>query len=202
MKRILAVLSCLSLLTAARAQERLPREEALRYAALAGANTNQLCSTPVATDVDLQKPVAIRDEDFGGMVLPQKNLTEAKLKETGEAIVPLGQLWLRNLTLVREGQALPASKLRIATVDADGEAHKVPQCVLGLRRTAAGVLELVILGRDKEPLLTAPLKATESKQENPLDLDASREGDSGRLTLKILGKYEAVFTVTELEPQA
>jgi hypothetical protein len=32
-----------------------------------------------------------------------------------------------------------------------------------------------------------------------LDLDAERDGDSGKLTLKILGKYQASFSVTELE---
>jgi hypothetical protein len=39
----------------------------------------------------------------------------------------------------------------------------------------------------------------QSKQETPLDLAAEREAYSGRLTVRVLGKYQATFRVTELD---
>jgi hypothetical protein len=68
-----------------------------------------------------------------------------------------------------------------------------------VRRSSSGALELLIFGKGKEPLLTAPLKAIDTKQEPPIDLVAERESDCGRVTVKILGKYQASFAVTELE---
>jgi hypothetical protein len=133
------------------------------------------------------------------MVLPQKNLKTVGLASVGDAIVPIGQLWLYNLTPMREGQAVGSEKLRLVKVSADGETATVPQCALGVRKSRAGALELVIFGKSKEPLLTVPLKTVEAKQQLPIDLDAQRESDSGRITLKILGKYQATFDVTALD---
>lgn len=98
-----------------------------------------------------------------------------------------------------DGQVAASSKLRLVTVSAEGTDATVPQCALGLRRNASGALELLVYGASKEPLLTAPVKAIDAKQDAPINLEAERDYDSGRVTLKILGKYEATFRVTEFE---
>lgn len=72
------------------------------------------------------------------------------------------------------------------------------QCALGVRRNGPDALELLVFGKDKEPLLKVPLKKIEAQQEPPIDMSAERTGDEGRITLRILGKYEAGFLVTEL----
>jgi hypothetical protein len=182
------------------AQERLPREEALKYAAIVSADAKQLNGTPIPTDVDTQKPVALREDDYGGMVLPQKNLTAETLAKVGkEAVVPIGQLWLHKLAPMCEGEAVSTSKLRLVTVSAGGTEATVPQCALGVRRNAQGAMEMVVFGKGKQPILAVPLKSIEAKQESPLDLAAERDSDSGRITVKILGKYQATFHVTELD---
>jgi hypothetical protein len=100
---------------------------------------------------------------------------------------------------MRAGEAISSQKLRMVTVQADGEEATVPQCALGVRRKTDGALELLLFGKAKEPLLLLPLKAIDSKPENPIDLKAERQGDSGRITITILGKYQASFDVTELD---
>ena len=200
MKATAPILVLLSTLQLAPAQERLSSEEALKYANAVSADAKQLKGTPLATDVDTQKPVALRDGEYGGMVLPQKELDAEKIAKAGkEAITPIGQLWLLKLTPMRDGEAISSSKLRLASVQADGSEVTVPQCALGVRRTGDDKLELVVFGKDKDPILTAPMKAIDTKQELPIDLSAERESDSGRLTVKILGKYQASFQVTELD---
>ncbi len=199
MNRTVLTLTLLFSVQLLSAQEKLSREDALKYASLVSADAKQLEGTPIPTDVDARQPAAVRDGEYGGMVLPQKNLTAAGLSQAGETIIPIGQLWLHKLTPMRDDQAIPSEKLRLVTVSADGDKTTVPQCALGVRRTSTGSLELVVFGKGKEPLLKAPLKAIDTKQELPLEVTAERDSDSGRITLKILGKYQASFAVTELE---
>lgn len=199
MKNIISALALLAALTTLLAQEKLSRDEALPYAKAVGSDLAQLKGTPLPTDVDLECPVAVKEEPYGGMVLPQKNLTADSLAKAGETIVPVGQLWLLRLAPMCEGTAVSSDSLRIARVQADGSEVSAPQCALGVRRAKSGSLELVVFGKGKEPIVTTALKAIESKQSTPLDLEAEREGDSGKLTVKLLGKYQASFSVTELE---
>jgi hypothetical protein len=200
MKQILITLTLISGLQLASAQERLSHETALRYAKLAGADTQQLQGTPIPTTVDLSQPVAMRDGEFGGMVLPQAKLTPEMLAKADDKVLPIGQLWLLRLAPMSGGEAVAKDKLRVATVKTpDGEEVKSPQCTLGVKRNSTGALELLVFGKDKEPLLKVSLKAIDTKQESPLELDAERESESAQVSLKILGKYEAKFKVTELE---
>jgi hypothetical protein len=202
MKRIVLTLTLTLLagLQLASAQERLSREDALRYAKLAGADTQQLKDTPIPTSVDLTQPVAMRDGEFGGMVLPQAKLSAETIAKTGEKPVAIGQLWLLGLTPMHNGEGVAEDKLRIATVKTpEGDEIKVPQCALGVRRTAGGELELLVFGKDKEPLLKLAMKKIDAKQDAPLDMDAERSDESGQITLKLLGQYEAKFKVTQLE---
>lgn len=199
MKANLLILALLAALPLAQAQEKLPKEEALTYARWVGADAKQLGGTPIATEVDLQQPVAVKEDPYGGMVLPQKDLKAESLAKAGETAVPIGQLWLLKLTPMQDGFGISQDRLRLATVEADGEQITAPQCALAVKRNAAGKLELLVYGKAKEPVLTAALKPIDAKQTSPLELDAERDGDAGKLTLSILGKYRASFSVTELE---
>lgn len=155
---------------------------------------------PLRTEVDLQKPVALTEENYGAMILPQKGMTSDSICPAADGeIVPLGQLWLKGLAPMRNGQCVSSDELRLLTVEADGDVVTVPLCALGVRRKSADALELVIFGKGKEPLLAAPLKASTASHAMPVDLAAERGEESGRITVKILGKYSASFEVTELQ---
>lgn len=199
MKPILLTLSLLSTLPLAYAQEKLEREETLRYAFVVAADLKQLQGTPIPTDVDIKQPVAVREGEFGGMVLPEAKLSADAIAKAGDKVVPIGQLWLLKLTPMKEGEAVGASKLRMVTLTHEGNEVKVAQCALGAQKTGSGGLELLVFGKDKEPVAKVPLKASDTKQDVPIDVSAERESDSGKVTLKILGKYTATISVTALE---
>ncbi len=198
MKTTLTLLTLGLSLSLAEAQEKVSREDALAVAEAVGADATRLRGTPITTDVDLEKPVAVRDEQYGGMVLPQKGLTNETLSGTGKEAVAIGQLWLRKLTPMRGGDAVPSRKLRLALVDVEGGEETVAQCTLAVRRDSGGRLELLVLGSSTEPIVTASLTAIDTRQSLPIDLDGERSGDSGKLRLRILGKYQAEIPVTEL----
>ena len=181
------------------AQERLSAEQASQYAAAVGDVQAQVKSGPLATEADLKKPVALRDGEYGIMVLPDRRLSAEKLAPVGTEVVPVGQLWFHKLAPLVDGRVVGNDKLRLVRVSGpDGDAT-VPCFALGVRKPATGGLELVVYGKDKEPVMQAPLKAISAKQENPVEISAERDSDSGRVTVKILGQQEAVLTVTDPE---
>lgn len=199
MKRTIVALGLLAALHSSFAQEKLSLEDSLPYARTVSADTRQLNGTPLATEVDADQPVVITDDPYGGMVLPQKNLKVEAIAQAGETAVPVGQLWLRRLTPMNEGEPVAQDRLRLVTVRSQGEEVTAPQCALGVRRNAGGKLELLVYGKGREPVLTVALKPLDATQSAPLDLEAERDGDAGKLTLKILGKYQATMSVTELD---
>lgn len=200
MNKLFVILALIALHPLVAAQEKLTRDEALFYARAVSADTAQLRGTPLATDVDVDQPVAMKEDDYGGMVLPQKGLRLETIAAAGETPVPIGQLWLHRLAPMREGAPVSRSDLRLVTVQAQGEAATVPQCALAIRRASTGALELLVFGKGKEPILSVPVKPTDASQSTPIDLAAERNDDSGKITLKILGKHQATIPVTELDP--
>lgn len=199
MKRILVPLLVVTTCQFAFSQEQLSRSEALKYAFLVSADLKTLQNTPIATDVDLKQPVALRDGDYGALVLPEAKLTVDTIGKAGEKIVPVGQLWLHKLTPMREGMGVPGYQLRMVNIVGENESGEAAQCALGVKRNDGGGLELLVFGKDKSPLVKVPLKKTERSQQLPIAVQAERRDDSGRLTLNFLGRYEASFDVTELE---
>ncbi len=197
---ILSALAVVSTLSFACAQEQVSREDTMKYACLVSFDLKQLMGTPIPTDVDLKRAIAIRDGEFGGMVLPEAKLTAAQIAGAKEEIVPVGQLWMYNLAPMRNGSAISSDSLRLAKVSNDGNEVKLPQCALGARRNSSGALELVVFGKSKEPLLAVPLKALDDQQPQAgIQIKAERESDSGKVILTIAGKYEATIQVTQLE---
>src|ERR1039457_2909406 len=141
MKHTLLTLTLLSTLALASAQEKLSREETLRYAFVVAGDLKQLQATPIPTDVDIKQPVAVRDGDFGGMVLPEAKLNAEAIAKAGEKVVPIGQVWLLKLTPMKDGEAVAASKLRMVTLTHEGDQVKVSQCALGVQKNGSGTLE-------------------------------------------------------------
>jgi len=180
------------------AQEILPREEALRYALLAALNEPSQTQAPFQVDIDIKRPVAGYDGDYGAMVLPETKLTAKTFEQVGTSVVPVGQLWLKKLTPMEGGSAIEVSRLQMVSIWVDGENHSVPVCHLGVTKLASGALELGIYGKGKEPMLRVPMKPIQKTQALPIELSAEREYDSGKVTLRFAGRYEATFSLTEL----
>jgi hypothetical protein len=180
------------------AQEILPREEALRYAFVAALYEPTTTQAPIRVDADLKRPVVGYEGDYGAMILPETKLTAATLEKVGRDVVPIGQLWLRKLTPMANGYAVDSSDLHMVQIRHEGESARVPFCLLGVRRTEAGALELVVYGRGSKPIAQSALTKATRTQSLPIELSAERESDSGRLTLHLVGQYAATLSVTEL----
>jgi hypothetical protein len=197
MKDTLLLAALVAGLTTTQAQEQLPRQEALKYAFIVSANLDAMLKTPIPTDPDVKRPVAMKDGDYGGMVLPESKLSADAFAKAGTDPAPVGQLWLLKLVPMKDGQPVAASKLRMVQASSDEGEATVPCCALGVRKNAEGALELLVFGKDKEPVLTAPLHSISRQQEAPIEMAAERKDEGGLVILRFLGKYEASFMVTD-----
>jgi len=196
MKRTLIAAALLTGLLAAQAQEKLSRTEALQAAFFASSDLKEMLNTPILTDPDIKRPVAVKDGDYGAMVLPEAKLSADAFAQAGKEAKPVGQLWLRNLAPENEGQRVPQSKLHTVHVRAMDQEADAVCCALGVCKDANGGLQLLIYGKDKEPVARVPLKSISGQQDNPIEMSAERKDDDGLITLKFLGKYEVTFTVS------
>jgi hypothetical protein len=199
MKQIILITALIASLAAAQAQEQLSRQESLKYAFVVSADLAAMLKTPIPTDPDVKRPVALHDGDYGGMVLPECKLRAEVFSKAGKEVAPVGQLWLLKLVPMNDGQAVPPSKLRMVEANSEEGRATVPCCALGVRKTVDGGLELLVFGKDKEPVLHAPMKTISRQQEDPIEMSAERKEEGGLITLRFLGKYEASFMVTDPE---
>ncbi len=185
-----------SLLCAA-AQEKLPREEALKVAFVASVNLDDLLGTPIPTDPDVKRPVVIRDGDYAGMLLPESKLGIQNFTGAGQTPGAVGQLWLRKLVPVSRETPVSAGKLRMIHLKAGTTETDVACCALAVRKGAEKGLDLLVYGKDAEPILTTPLKGISLDQAEVVDVNVERRDDGALVTLRFLGKYEAAFMVTD-----
>src|SRR5690348_12408243 len=138
MNRILLTITLLSSIPFVSAQEKLTQDEALGYAEAVKPYLKQVTGLP--TDVDVRKPVAIKDDVYGGMALPQKDLKSEAIAQVTDTPLPIGQLWLHKLTPMRDDTGIPADKLCLITVSHDGDETTVPACALAVQRNSSGAL--------------------------------------------------------------
>ena len=196
MKQILILVALLATVSGL-AQEKLSREESLKYAFIACGNLKAMLDTPIPTDPDVKRPVAIRHENYGGLVLPESRLSAESFAKAGREAVAVGQLWLVKLAPLSAGQAVAAEKLRTVHIVAGDQEADVVLCALAVQKNGDGALELLVYGKGKDPVLRTPLKSISAAQENPIDMAAERKDEGGEITLKFVGKYEATFMVTD-----
>jgi hypothetical protein len=199
MKRTIIAASLLTGLLAVQAQERLSREEALKYAFFTSVDLNEMLKTPIPTDPDVKRPVAMKDADHGGMVLPEAKLNADTFANAGKEVKSVGQLWLVKLAPMNGEAVVSKAKLRTVHVRAGDQEADAVCCALGVCKTANRGLELLIYGKEKEPLTRVPMKSISGQQDNPIEMSGERQDNKGLVTLKFLGKYEATFSVTEPE---
>jgi hypothetical protein len=155
-----------------------------------------MLDTPIPTDPDVKRPVGVKDGDFGGLILPECKLSADTFANAGKEAKAVGQIWLRGLAPMNQGEVVAQSKLRTLHVQAMGQEIDAVCCAMGVCKDANGALELLIYGKDKQPVTRVALKSVSGQQDNPIDMTAERKDDSGVLTLKFLGKYEATLSVT------
>ena len=191
----LLTLALLGITTITNAQERLSSGEANRIAQLTRQNPNLLSNAPLYVEADLEQSVALAKDDFGGLLIPIEGLSEGTESDVGTEPVAIGELWLRNLTLEKNGWGISSSQLNVVTVNTEEGRVRAPRCILAVSKTDDNKPVLMIYGKNEQPLLTLPLSKVQKNQTKPLDMSAS---DDGKVDLCINGQYQASFSVAEL----
>jgi len=198
MKKLIVLILTSGLLPCLFAQELLPKEEAKSYAELTRKNPKLLETAPLKCEVDMENPVAIRDGDYGGMLLVDKNFTAEKFGQLVNKRLPVAELWLYHLGPMRNGELVPNTELNIIALPTNEGEVRLPLCILGVIKNRQDKLELLVFSKEKKPILRVPLKTIDEKQTAPVSISGEKENESGTIIVKLFGKHEAKFQVTEL----
>ena len=182
------------------AQEKVPLEEAQKGARLLNESAGTIAEPQVKVDLDFDKPMAFKTDKVGFLTVPDKKFTTETLSKVGTNVMPVGQLWMMIAAPAKDGAVIPNHKLRLITVRQKDKEAQLQMYFLGARKAEKEGLELVLYGKDKEPLLQLPLTKAEGAQDTPIEIGGRKDDDSsGTLTLNLLGKYHAEFKVMKQE---
>lgn len=192
-------LASLALLTTISfAQEVVPLDEAQRGARKVTDTLGTPADAPFVSEVDVTKPQAIKAGKAGLLVIPDKKLTLETLGGASDAITPIAQLWMLNISLGKNGEPAANDAIRFLSVN-DGDRNlDVQLYFVGAAKNNSGQLDLVVFAKGKEPFLRVPLvkASSTSTQELPIEISGRKDDDrTGTLSLRLLGQYTADLTV-------
>ena len=201
LKTALTAFVTLALAHGVAAQDVIPLERAQKGARTLNDAAGSISDAAVAVDADRDRPFAIKGGEVAMMIIPDKALTADKLAGAGEAVTPVGQLWTAAAIVAVSGRAPAKDKLRYFSIRDGEEERKVQLYLVGAAKDAQGMLELVVFGADKEPLLRVPLgRSSENSQQLPIELSGRKNNeDSGTLTLRLFGQYQADILLVKPE---
>jgi hypothetical protein len=196
---LLPLFICLSVPALLPAQETIPADRAQHGARIANQALGKLEGAQVAVEPDLDHPQGLGGDGVGVLVVPDRAFTVDKIASLGDQPLPLAQLWMLNVAVAQGGTAPVREKLRFLDVQDDSNSFHVQLYLLGVAKNAEGKPELVVYGKDAEPLVHAPLAAANVNFPSlPIELSVAREGtDSGKLTLSIAGQHSADLQVVK-----
>lgn len=195
MRVLCSVALLLTASSVVKAQEAIPRDEALKAAFQLCRDLPKLLDTPIPTDPDVKRPVGIHGDNRGVLILPESGLASLDLAKVGAAPVAIAQMWMLRLTPQLSEQPLSSDKLKKVTVSNEAGEAGALQFTLAVRKVPDVGLELVVYGKDQEPLWTTPLAKASEKNDQPIDISAELQGNGAALTLKLLGAYTVKFAV-------
>ncbi|MGB9604174.1 MAG: hypothetical protein ACPMAG_15420 [Limisphaerales bacterium] len=202
MKKIVSLSILLATVAIISAQEieQVPRRDAVRIAAYLNFDLSLFNTTPIPTDADVKRPVGMRVGEYAGLIVPECKLSPDTFKNIEpNKVIPVGQLWLHKIALMKNDELISTDKMQPVPFEYRDTQTQVNLCLLGARKNQDGKLELLIFGKDKNPLLTLPIKETETTQENPIEIAAQLVDSYAKITLKLVGKYQATFNATNAE---
>jgi hypothetical protein len=164
--------------------------------------TTAVTGAPISIDADVDHPQLLKGEgDAGVLIIPQKTLTSDLLANVAEnKPTPIAQLWLNKATLVRDGKPTSDDRTRRATISLGDKSFDLQVYLLGISKTAAGAIELLVFGRDSAPLLRIPLEKIATAHQMPAELSGQKTGEANAtLTVSLLGQYKADVPLTKRE---
>ena len=196
MKKLFTLLTLSCSLGVSTAQGPLSAEDLQKIAPRFAERAADQENPPFKSEVDAAKSVGMKVKEYGAVILPAKGLSKEALAKGDKQIVPVGQLWLKQLA-----PSVSREKLRVVSVHLDKRDHSFPLLFLGVRMTDGGGAELLVFGKDKEPIATLPLTKVESSQDAPVGINMQAGSTSlGVIEITVLGQYRARLAVDEFAP--
>lgn len=187
-------LALMGLLATATAQERLELPKAKQYAQLTRQNPKALKNAAFQFKADLEHPVGLFSEDFGGLLIPRVGVANLTEYDFGDATTAIGELWLYNLAPEQNGWATAESKLDVVSLNSEQGKVKIPRCILAVSQSGDEAPVLKVYSKGKKALFTVPITELSNAKANTLNMTATEDG---QVTLS-MGKYQASFRVAEL----
>ena len=197
-KTFLLIATLTAALGFAQAQEVVPQDEAMKASLALWYASGDLSDLALKVDPDIKYPYGVAKKDIGMIVIPETKVAEV-LAKAGEKVLPIGQLWLKGLVPEVDGKTVADSDLKLVEVTVKEDSASVILFTLGVKKSEAKGLELVVYGKGKEPLLTAPFKAIKAKQANPIELEVVPGGGNAKVIIRVAGQQEASFAVGRQE---
>jgi hypothetical protein len=180
--------------------QQVPAEQAIKVAHKITSALGSPADAPFAVDADADKPSGLKaGGDAGVLAIPDKKLTAESPASAGKEILPLGQLWMRNVVPAVNNAAPDPATLRTVKVAEGDKEVTVEVYFLGITKTDSGVIELGLYSKDRQPLVKTPLVKTDTAASTtPIALDGRKEGEnSGVLVISVFGSYKAEVAVTK-----
>jgi len=191
----------LSAVRTAHAQQDLevvPEEIAQQVVEASVEELKKVTDAPFKVEVDASKSTVVGGLEVGGIAfLAHKNVTEDALKKSDKEVAPLGVLGLYRLSLLADKKTVPADKLRAGIIVIEGTTLEVSFCFVGVKTEQDGKRQLLIYGKDKEPLVKLPLSDFETKVDRPVAIECKVGNGDGTLHLNVLRKFQAIVPLKQ-----
>ncbi len=194
----LALLVALLVAQAASAQDPGAAEQAQKMALKLQAALGPLADAQVAVDADASKAASYA---HGVLLVPDKRATDAALAAPAAGVSALGQLWCHQVSPVVDGRPVASDRTRIVTLNEEGKPAAVQLFLLGLGKTASGGAELLVFGKEAQPLLRVPFeKLDTAPSDKPCELSGRKVGEAtGALTITMFGHCKAEFEMMKAD---
>lgn len=158
---------------------------------------------PFKLEGDTSKANGLYEPGAGGLIIvPVKGIkdgTEVKGVE-GANGAPVGYLFLHKLAPVADGKPVGDGKFpTVSFKDPEGNERHAITLRLALKKDGEK-WSLLVFGKDKKPLLTAPFRAEKNGSDIPLSVAAKDiSGDQGTLVVTYVGKFAADLKLVKAE---
>jgi hypothetical protein len=199
-KSLAFVFASLCMGRGAMAQETVALDEAQKIAQKLVAVSIASSDQPFVVEVDADKPVGIKGDDAGLIILPDKRLSADSLANVGKTFTPVAQLWTYKVNLANNGISVANSKLRTLAMVDGGKTRDVQLFLVGVAKNEQGAIELVIFGKGSDPVLRATLtKSGGGTQNLPIEISGRKTGEgAATLTLNLPGQYTAELAAVKV----
>ena len=140
-----------------------------------------------------------KPEEAAVLIVPQKDLTEDKLRDAAKSKAGAGVAFLFTYRLVPvvNGTGVAIEKMRSVTYTNDNGDQTAIHClILAVRQVSDKDRRLYVYGTDSKPLIDIPLSKNAGPGTQPVAVEIKEIQDQeGKLFVTLFDKYQASFKV-------